>query len=172
MEGELNDLHWFKSSASASGACVEVAHLPGGGVAVRDSKDRAKAPHVYTRREWQAFLTGAKNGEFDLPVALAGGTSPGSPRSPGSPGERRRRVPALSGSPSPGGGRDERGPLLSSEQQRGARRVPRVPDRDPAVTEARDLHAVAAGGPAAGALHPAGGSQAGRVTHRVPPPAP
>ena len=23
MEGELNDLHWFKSSASASGACVE-----------------------------------------------------------------------------------------------------------------------------------------------------
>ena len=72
MEGELNDLQWFKSSASASGACVEVAHLPGGGVAVRDSKDRAKAPHVYTRREWQAFLTGAKNGEFDLPVALAG----------------------------------------------------------------------------------------------------
>jgi hypothetical protein len=87
MEGELNDLHWFKSSASASGACVEVAHLPGGGVAVRDSKDRAKAPHVYTRREWQAFLTGAKNGEFDLPVALAGGASPESPGSLGSPGE-------------------------------------------------------------------------------------
>ena len=112
MEGELNDLHWFKSSASASGACVEVAHLPGGGVAVRDSKDRAKAPHIYTRREWQAFLTGAKNGEFDLPVALAGGASPGSL---GSPGDRRRRVPALSGSPSPGGGRGERGPLLSPE---------------------------------------------------------
>ena len=82
MEAELNDLHWFKSSASASGACVEVAHLPGG-VAVRDSKDRAKAPHVYTRRVWQAFLAGAKNGEFDLPVALAGGASPGSSRRPG-----------------------------------------------------------------------------------------
>jgi len=78
MEAELGDLHWFKSSASASGACVEVAHLPGGGVAVRDSKDRTKAPHVYTRREWEAFLTGAKNGEFDLPVALAGDVSPGS----------------------------------------------------------------------------------------------
>ena len=87
MEGELNDLHWFKSSASASGGCVEVAHLPGGGVAVRDSKDRAKAPHVYTRREWEAFLTGAKNGEFDLPVALAGGASPGSPGSPGDDGD-------------------------------------------------------------------------------------
>ena len=79
MASELNDLHWFKSSASASGACVEVAHLPGGGVAVRDSKDRCKAPHVYTRREWEAFLTGAKNGEFDLPLALAGDASRGDP---------------------------------------------------------------------------------------------
>jgi Domain of unknown function (DUF397) len=70
MEPNLGDLHWFKSSASAAGNCVEVAHLPGGGVAVRDSKDRAKSPHVYTRPEWDAFLVGAKNGEFDLPVAL------------------------------------------------------------------------------------------------------
>jgi hypothetical protein len=76
MGSELNDLHWFKSSASASGACVEVAHLPGGGVAVRDSKDRSKAPHVYTPREWEAFLIGAKAGEFDLPVALAGDANP------------------------------------------------------------------------------------------------
>ena len=68
MEIVLSNLRWFKSSASASGACVEVAHLPGGGVAVRDSKDRSKAPHIYTRREWEAFLTGAKNGEFDVPL--------------------------------------------------------------------------------------------------------
>jgi hypothetical protein len=66
---DIDKLHWFKSSASASGACVEVAHLPGGGVALRDSKDRAKGPHVYTSREWEAFLIGAKNGEFDLPAA-------------------------------------------------------------------------------------------------------
>ena len=69
MELDLGTMRWFKSSASASGACVEVAHLPGGVVAVRDSKDRAKAPHVYTRREWDAFLIGAKKGEFDLPVS-------------------------------------------------------------------------------------------------------
>jgi hypothetical protein len=68
MEADLRDLRWFKSSASAVGNCVEVAHLPGGGVAVRDSKDRAKAAHVYTRSEWDAFLVGAKNGEFDLPL--------------------------------------------------------------------------------------------------------
>jgi Domain of unknown function (DUF397) len=68
METDLNNLHWFKSSASAAGNCVEVAHLPGG-VAVRDSKDRGKAPHVYRRQEWEAFLIGARNGEFDLPLA-------------------------------------------------------------------------------------------------------
>jgi hypothetical protein len=67
MEGNQGELRWFKSSASAAGNCVEVAHLPSGGVAVRDTKDRAKSPHVYTRPEWEAFLAGAKNGEFDLP---------------------------------------------------------------------------------------------------------
>src|SRR5215470_2200598 len=64
METGLDNLRWFKSSRSASGACVEVAHLPGG-VAVRDSKDRGRAPHIYTRRQWAAFLDGVKNGEFD-----------------------------------------------------------------------------------------------------------
>jgi hypothetical protein len=65
---DLNGLRWFKSSASGGGGCVEVAHLPEGGVALRDTKDRTRAAHVYTRDEWQAFLTGAKNGEFDLPA--------------------------------------------------------------------------------------------------------
>ena len=66
-EVDVDNLRWFKSSASAAGNCVAVAHLPAGGVAVRDSKDRAKAAHLYTRGEWEAFLTGARNGEFDLP---------------------------------------------------------------------------------------------------------
>jgi len=65
---EDKNLHWFKSSFSGANGCVEVAHLPQGGVAVRDSKDRSKAVHVYTKPEWEAFLTGAKNGEFDLPA--------------------------------------------------------------------------------------------------------
>lgn len=69
MDRDLSALRWFKSSASAAGACVEVAHLPEGGVAVRDSKDRSRAPHFYTREEWAAFLTGVKGGEFDLPIA-------------------------------------------------------------------------------------------------------
>jgi len=49
--------------------CVEIAHLPDGGVAVRDSKDRGKTPHVFNRHEWECFLIGAKNGEFGLPVS-------------------------------------------------------------------------------------------------------
>ena len=64
---DLNGPRWFKSSASGANGCVEVAHLPEGGVGLRDTKDPAKAPHLYTRDEWQAFLTGVKNGEFDLP---------------------------------------------------------------------------------------------------------
>lgn len=67
MDADFGALRWFKSSASSTGGCVEVAHLPGGGVALRDTKDRGKAPHVFTGHEWQCFLTGVRNGEFDLP---------------------------------------------------------------------------------------------------------
>lgn len=69
MEIDQAGLHWFKSTFSVTGNCVEVAHLPGGGVALRDTKDRTKQPHVYTSGEWDAFLRGAKNGEFDRPLA-------------------------------------------------------------------------------------------------------
>jgi hypothetical protein len=67
MNADLTGLRWFKSSASSTNGCVEVAHLPEGGVAVRDTKDRGKSPHVFTRHEWECFLTGAKDGEFDPP---------------------------------------------------------------------------------------------------------
>lgn len=57
---------WRKAAASASnGACVEVAMLADG-VAVRDSKDPSGPVLRYTLREWEAFLDGAKAGEFDL----------------------------------------------------------------------------------------------------------
>jgi len=69
MTPDPTGLRWFKSSASSTNGCVEVAHLPDGGVALRDAKDRGKDPHVYTRHEWLCFLTGVKNGEFDPPGA-------------------------------------------------------------------------------------------------------
>ena len=59
---------WITSRACNSSACVQVAHLAGGMVAIRDSKDTTKPPHVFNGEEWSAFLTGVRNGEFDLPV--------------------------------------------------------------------------------------------------------
>ncbi len=59
------DLDWRKASASANGSCVEVAPLPDGGVAVRDSKDRSGPVLGFTRQEWAAFLDGMGKGEFD-----------------------------------------------------------------------------------------------------------
>jgi hypothetical protein len=64
---DQTELEWRKASMSnASGNCLEVAQLDGGGVAVRDSKDRGHgAVLAYTKSEWAAFLDGAKKGEFD-----------------------------------------------------------------------------------------------------------
>lgn len=57
---------WVKSSLSFStGNCVEVASLPGGGIGVRDSKHPEGPVLRFTPGEWEAFLDGARNGEFD-----------------------------------------------------------------------------------------------------------
>jgi hypothetical protein len=63
----MEKLNWFKSSFSAAGNCVEFARIPDGGAAIRDSKDRVKEAHRFSVSEWNAFLNGAKAGEFDLP---------------------------------------------------------------------------------------------------------
>lgn len=64
---ELAELAWRKSRRSgASGNCVELAPLPGGaGVAMRNSRQPDGPVLVYTRSEIEAFLLGAKDGEFD-----------------------------------------------------------------------------------------------------------
>ena len=62
----LTMAHWRKSQASnPSGSCVEMAELPGGTVAVRNSRDKSGPALVYPRAELAAFLLGIKNGEFD-----------------------------------------------------------------------------------------------------------
>ena len=58
-------LAWRKASASTTnGNCVELAPLPDGGVAVRDSKDPSGPSLRFTAAEWSAFANGLAAGEF------------------------------------------------------------------------------------------------------------
>jgi Domain of unknown function (DUF397) len=57
---------WIKSSLSfCNSNCVEVAGLSGGQIGVRNSKDPDGGVLQFTPAEWDAFLGGVRNGEFD-----------------------------------------------------------------------------------------------------------
>jgi hypothetical protein len=60
---------WHKSTYSGANGCVEVAAAEHGElvVLVRDSKNQGGPVLEFTRHEWEAFLAGVLNGEFDLP---------------------------------------------------------------------------------------------------------
>jgi hypothetical protein len=66
-----SDGGWFKSSFSNAGGCLEVNMGPM--IRVRDSKDRGGPVLSFTPREWDAFVQGVCDGEFNLP-----GNEPGS----------------------------------------------------------------------------------------------
>jgi len=63
---DLNRAQW-KSSRSGSQCdnCVEVAFVDEA-IAVRDSKNPTGPTLIFTAAEWDAFVGGAKDGEFDL----------------------------------------------------------------------------------------------------------
>ena len=64
--GDLGGVRWRKSArSSAQGNCVEAASLPGGEVAVRNSRDPGGPALVFTGAEVRAFLEGVKDGDFD-----------------------------------------------------------------------------------------------------------
>jgi membrane protein implicated in regulation of membrane protease activity len=64
---DLTDADWSKSSLSGpySDNCVEITGLNGALVVVRDSTDQDGPVLAFTAAEWDAFVGGAKAGEFD-----------------------------------------------------------------------------------------------------------
>jgi hypothetical protein len=78
------EVAFFKSTRSGTnGACVEVAFVKSNksgphtdncvevatctcGIQVRDSKDQSGPVLNFTHAEWDAFLAGVRDGEFDL----------------------------------------------------------------------------------------------------------
>jgi hypothetical protein len=58
---------WVKSAAgNAGGNHVEISRLGDGGMAVRDAKDPEGPILFFTPAEWDAFVGGVKDGEFDV----------------------------------------------------------------------------------------------------------
>jgi Domain of unknown function (DUF397) len=57
---------WRKSRYSnPSGNCVELADLPAGSVAVRNSRFPDGPALIFTPAEWEAFIGGVKDGDFN-----------------------------------------------------------------------------------------------------------
>jgi hypothetical protein len=55
-------LEWRKSRRCDSSTCVEVA-MTDDGIVMRDSKDPDGPTLEFDRREWNAFLTGIRQGD-------------------------------------------------------------------------------------------------------------
>jgi hypothetical protein len=73
LAAELGEVRWQKSwHSNPNGECVELAALPSGEIAMRNSRFPAGPILLYTQAEITAFLAGAKDGEFDH---LAGGAN-------------------------------------------------------------------------------------------------
>jgi Domain of unknown function (DUF397) len=63
---DLSRAVWRKSARSNNGgACVEVARNLPGVVAVRDSKDPDGPVLIFTPSEWDAFVGGVRDGDFE-----------------------------------------------------------------------------------------------------------
>ena len=67
IDVDLNKAVWRKSTRSGpwTDNCVEVAFIDEA-ICVRDSKDPAGKVLIFTAGEWNAFVDGTKDGEFDL----------------------------------------------------------------------------------------------------------
>jgi hypothetical protein len=71
---ELGELDWQVAGAGhagsgEAGSGVEMARLPDGQIAVRNSADPQGPALIYTRAEIEALIGGAQDGDFDALLA-------------------------------------------------------------------------------------------------------
>jgi hypothetical protein len=64
---QVSGASWRKSTFSNyNGSCVEIGRLESDRIGVRDTKDNGAGPVlIFSDHEWSAFISGAKNGQFD-----------------------------------------------------------------------------------------------------------
>ena len=58
----------WSTACNGNATCVEIAALPDGGAAIRDSKDAEGPVLRFGAEEWAAFLNAVKAGRFDHPM--------------------------------------------------------------------------------------------------------
>lgn len=56
----IRDGQFRKADGSDTGGCVEVAALSGGGIRIRDSKNRSGPVLACSDQHWQTFVTALK----------------------------------------------------------------------------------------------------------------
>ena len=66
--GDLPDVHW-RLAGGGDGSGVEMAKLPDGQIAVRNSADPDGPALIYTRAVIEALIGGAQDGDFDALLA-------------------------------------------------------------------------------------------------------
>jgi hypothetical protein len=62
---DLPEMAWRRSSLCNTNSCVEIAFLDSY-IAMRDTKQPAKPPLLFTKVEWKSFILGAKGNEFNM----------------------------------------------------------------------------------------------------------
>ncbi|GII66436.1 hypothetical protein Skr01_65210 [Sphaerisporangium krabiense] len=62
---DISDVTWLSAPGSTSEDRIEIAYLRGGAVAMRNPSDPAGTVLRYTAAEWNAFVLGVRDGEFD-----------------------------------------------------------------------------------------------------------
>lgn len=72
---DLSNVEWLRSEGGdeePGGGRIEVAFLDDGTTLMRDGEEPEGPVLVFTPQEWEAFVGGVKDGEFDLSESYPG----------------------------------------------------------------------------------------------------